>query len=67
MTALGEDFGLTEYSDEFIRKIIDYRMNIYKNRELREYYTYDEIAEKENCNIDDVRKILTATAIIWNH
>ena len=32
-----------------------------------EYYTYDEIAEMENCNADDVRKILTATAIIWNH
>ena len=67
MTTLGEDFGLTEYSDKFIRKIIEYRMHIYKNRELWEYYTYDEIAEKENCNVDDVRKILTTTAIIWNH
>lgn len=67
MTTLGEDFGLTEYSDEFIKKIVAYRMNIYKNRELREHYTYDEIAEKENCNVDDVRKILTATAIMWTH
>ena len=67
MTTLGEYFGLTEYSDEFIRKIIDYRMHIYKNRELWEYYTYDEIAEKENCNVDDVRIILSTTAIIWNH
>lgn len=67
MTALGEDFGLTEYSDEFINKIIDYRMHIFKNRELWEYYTYDEIAEKENCDADDVRKKLNSTAIIWNH
>jgi hypothetical protein len=67
MTTLREEFGLTEYSEEFINKIIDYRMRIYKNRKLWEYYTYDEIAEKENCNADDVRKILTATAIIWNH
>lgn len=67
MTTLGEDFGLTEYSDEFINKIIDYRMHIFKNRELWEYYTYDEIAEKENCDADDVRKILNSTAIIWNY
>ncbi|MBQ9894766.1 MAG: hypothetical protein IJM38_05200 [Ruminococcus sp.] len=67
MTTLGEDFGLTEYSDEFIKKIVAYRMNIYKNRELREYYSYDEIAKKENCNAEDVRKILTATGIMWNH
>ena len=67
MTTLGEDFGLTEYSDDFIKKIIDYRMNIFKNRELREYYTYEEIAEKENCNVDDVRKILIITGIVWNH
>ncbi|MBQ5989907.1 MAG: hypothetical protein IJL67_10475 [Oscillospiraceae bacterium] len=67
MTSLGEDFGLTEYSDDFIKKIIDYRMNIFKNRELQEYYTYEEIAEKENCNVDDVRKNLTRTAIVWTH
>ena len=67
MTTLGEDFGLTEYSDDFIKKIIDYGMNIFKNRELREYYTYEEIAEKENCNVDDVRKILIITGIVWNH
>lgn len=67
MTTIGEDFGLTEYSDEFIKKIMDYRMHIFKNRELGEYYIYDEIAEKENCNVDEVRKILTQTSIIWNH
>ena len=67
MTTLGENFGSTEYSDELIEKIVAYRMNIYKNRESWEYYSYDEIAEKENCNADDVRKILNSTAIIWNH
>ena len=67
MTTLGEDFGLTEYSDKFINTIVAYRMNIYKNRETQEYYSYDEIAKMENCNADDVRKILTATGIMWNH
>ncbi len=67
MTTLGEEFGLTQYSDEFINKIVTYRMNIYKNRELRQYYTCDEIAENENCNADDVSKILAATAIMWTH
>ncbi len=67
MTTLGEHFGLTEYSDEFIKKIVNYRMNIYKNRESWEHYSYDEIAQKENCSVDDVRKILTATAIMWTH
>lgn len=67
MTDFRDEFGLTEYSEEFINRIINYRMNIFKNRELMEYYTYDEIAEKENCNADGVRKILTSTAIMWNH
>ena len=67
MTTLGEDFGLTEYSDEFIKKIVSYRMNILKNRESWEYYSIEEIAEKENCNTDDVNKILSATAIMWTH
>ncbi|MBQ8928019.1 MAG: hypothetical protein IJ055_07075 [Oscillospiraceae bacterium] len=67
MTSLGEDFGLTQYSEEFIKSIINYRMQLYKNRELREYYTYEEIAGIEHCDAEDVRKILTATAIIWNH
>jgi hypothetical protein len=67
MTTLGEDFGLTKYSDDFINKIVAYRMDIYKNRESGEYYSYDEIAKRENCNADDVREILTATGIMWNH
>ena len=67
MMTIREQFGLTEYSDEFVNKIIDYRMHIYKNKESWAYYTYEEIAEKENCNVDDVRKILDRTSIIWNH
>ena len=67
MTTLGEEFGLTEYSDEFIKKIVSYRMNILKNSVPREYYTCEEIAEMENCSIDDVEKILAATAIMWTH
>ena len=39
MVSMREYFGLTEYSEEFINKIINYRMNIFKNRELWEYYS----------------------------
>lgn len=65
MTTLGEDFGLTDYSDGFINIIIDYRMHM--DKELNRYLSYEEIAAKENCTADDVRKILIQTAIIWNH
>lgn len=65
MTTLGEDFGLMDYSDEFINKIISYRMHM--DKELNRYLSYEEIAIKENCTADDARKILTQTAIIWNH
>lgn len=65
MTTLGEDFGLTDYSDEFINKIIGYRMHM--DKELNRYFLYEEIAKKENCTADDVREILTTTAIVWNH
>lgn len=65
MTTFGEDFGLTEYSDEFINKIIGYRMH--KNKEVNRYLSYEEIAEKENCTAEEIRKILTQTAIVWNH
>ena len=56
-----------EYSEEFINRIIVYRMSIFKNKELFEYYTYDEIAEMENCSKEDVHNILSRTAIVWNH
>lgn len=65
MTTLGEDFGLTEYCDEFINKIIGYRMHM--DKKLNRYLSYEEIAAIENCTADDVRKILTQTAIVWNH
>lgn len=65
MTSLGENFGLTEYSDEFINKIITYRMHM--DKELNRYLSYEEIAERENCTVDDARKILMQTAIVWNH
>ena len=65
MKSIAEEFGLTEYSEEFINKIINYRL--YKDTKLNRYLSYEEIAEKENSTVDDVRKILTCTAIIWNH
>ena len=65
MNTIAEEFGLTEYSEEFINKIINYRL--YKDMKLNRYLSYEEIAEKENSTVDDVRKILTHTAIIWNH
>lgn len=60
-----DEFGLSEFSDSFITKIIDYRM--YKDKKLNRYLTYEEIAQRENCSPDDIRKILISTAIIWNH
>lgn len=65
MVTLREYFGLTEYSEEFIEKIIDYRMHT--NQDPNWYLTYEEIAEKEHCTAEDVHKILSSTAIVWNH
>lgn len=58
-------FGLTQYSEEFIAKIINYRMKM--DVGLNRYLSYEEIAEKEKCDANDVRDILQRTAIIWNH
>lgn len=58
-------FNLMEYTEEFINKIIDYRMHM--DKELNRYLSYEEIAERENCSADEVKKILTATAIVWIH
>ena len=60
-----EYFNLMEYKEEFINKIIDYRMHM--DKELNRYLSYEEIAERENCSADDAKKILTATAIVWIH
>lgn len=65
MVSMREYFGLTEYSEEFLNKIIDYRM--YMDKQLNRYLSCEEIAEKENCTAEEVRKILNATAIVWNH
>ena len=65
MATIRETFGLMDYSEEFIERIIPYRMNM--DKELKRYLSYEEIAVKENCFADDVRKILCNTAIIWNH
>ncbi len=65
METIREYFGLTEYSEEFIERIIQYRMHM--NEELHRYLSYEEIAVRENCTADDVRKILCSTTIIWNH
>lgn len=54
-----------EYTEEFINKIIDYRMHM--DKELNRYLSYEEIAEREKCSADDVKKILNATAIVWIH
>ncbi len=66
MTTYRDYFGLEEYTEEFIERIINYRMSIYKNKELHQYYSYDEIAEMENCSRDDVFEILSRTTVVWN-
>jgi len=63
VATLRESFGLMEYSEGFIEKIVSYRM--YPDKELNRYLTYEEIAVREKCTSDEVRKILTATAIVW--
>lgn len=65
MRTIREYFGLTDYSEEFINRIINYRNHM--DKELNRYLSYEEIAVKENCTADDVRKILCSTAIIWTH
>ena len=65
MGALREDLGLTEYSEEFIYKIIDYRMRM--DTELNRYLSAEEIATKEICSTEDVREILWRTSLVWNH
>lgn len=65
MKSLREEFGLSEYSEELIRRIVDYRM--IKDINQCRYLSCEEIAEKENCTVDDVKKILRNTALIWCH
>lgn len=49
-----EYFNLMEYTEEFITKIIDYRMHM--DKELNRYLSYEEIAEREKCSAGDVKK-----------
>lgn len=65
MSGLREKFGLMEYSEYFIEKMIDYRMHM--DKEQQRYLSYEEIAERENVNVDDVSRVIMATALIWNH
>lgn len=65
MGTLRESFHLTEYPEEFIDKIVMYRLR--KDQDLNRYLSLEEIAEKEHCKVEDVYKILAATAIIWTH
>lgn len=65
MREMREYFNLMEYTEEFITKIIDYRMHM--DKELNRYLSYEEIAEREKCSAGDVKKILTATTIVWTH
>ena len=41
-----EYFNLMEYTEEFINKIIDYRMHM--DKELNRYLSYEEIANVKN-------------------
>ncbi len=65
MATIREHFGLIDYSEEFIERIINYRMHM--DEELNRYLSCEEIAVKENCTADDVKKILCHTTVIWNH
>ena len=60
-----EYFELTEYSEEMIQKIINYRMH--KDPIKQRYLTDDEIAELEKIDVEDVFKILSRTLVVWNH
>jgi hypothetical protein len=60
-----ENFSLSDYPEELIDKIISYRMNPYGI--TMPYPDYAEIAALEHLTPDEVRLILSATAIIWGH
>lgn len=40
---------------------------MYKDPVKQRYLTYDEIAESENIDVEDVFKILNKTSVVWNH
>lgn len=60
-----DSFGLQEYPEALIERIISYRMNPYGITEP--YLTYEEIAAREQITPEDAERILRATAIVWGH
>ena len=65
MSVYQEKFGLNEYPEKLIERIIGYRMHPYGIAEP--YPDLAEIAVRENLTPEDVRRILTATTIVWGH
>ncbi len=40
---------------------------MHKYTELNRFLSCEEIVKKEMCAVDDVKKILESTTVIWNH
>ena len=60
-----EKFGLAEYPEALIEKIISYRMNPYGV--TRPYPDPEEIAALEHLTPEEVSRILRTTMIVWGH
>ena len=58
-------FGLAEYPEELIEKIIQYRMHPYGI--TKPYPDPEEIAALEHLTPEEVSRILRATMIVWGH
>lgn len=58
-------FGLAEYPEELIERIIRYRMRPYGI--TKPYPDPEEIAALEHLTPEDVSRILRATIIVWGH
>lgn len=65
MGVFQEKFGLVDFPEEQIERIIGCRMNPYGITEP--YPDFAEIAERENLTPEEVRRILTTTTIVWGH
>lgn len=60
MDTIREHFGLLEYSEEVINKVIHSRM-------VSPAIPVADVAKELNITESDVNRILSATAIVWNH
>ena len=60
-----EKFGLSEYPEELIERIIQYRMSPYGI--TKPYLTVEEIAAQEHCTPEDADRILRTTTLVWGH